>query len=360
MSALFSPIRLGGLTLANRVVVSPMCQYSAEDGRIGDWHLVHLGSRALGGAGLVLTEMTDVSAEGRITLGCAGLYRPDHAEAWRRVVDFVHAHSRARIGVQLAHAGRKGATKPPWEGMDMPLECGAYPLLSASAIPYLAESQVPKAMDRADMDQVTSDFVRAARMAEEAGFDLVELHCAHGYLLSSFISPLTNRRTDAYGGPIENRMRYPLEVLDAVRAAWPEDKPISVRVSATDWAPGGLTTADLVALCAMLREHGADIIDVSAGQTDPSSSPAYGRLFQTPFSELVRLEAKVPTIAVGNIQSYADVNSIIAAGRADLCALARAHLYDPYWTRHAAAEQGFDMDWPRQYRSVERYTLRMR
>ncbi|WP_436606502.1 bifunctional salicylyl-CoA 5-hydroxylase/oxidoreductase [Sorangium sp. So ce1036] len=357
---MFTPFRLRSLVLENRVVVSPMCQYSAEDGRIDDWHLVHLGSRALGGAGLVITEMTDVSAEGRITPGCAGLYRQDHAAAWRRVVDFVHARSRARIGVQLAHAGRKGATKRMWEGMDRPLERGAWPLLSASAIPYLPESQVPRAMDRADMDQVTSDFVQAARRADEAGFDLIELHCAHGYLLSSFISPLTNRRTDEHGGPIENRMRYPLEVFDAVRAVWPADKPMSVRISATDWAPGGLTTDDLVALCGMLREHGADVIHVSAGQTDPSSKPEHGRLFQTPLSELVRLEAKVPTIAVGNIQSYADVNSIIAAGRADLCALARAHLYDPYWTRHAAAEQGFAMEWPDPYRSVEKYTLRMR
>ncbi|XXZ30898.1 bifunctional salicylyl-CoA 5-hydroxylase/oxidoreductase [Sorangium sp. So ce321] len=357
---MFTPLRLRSLVLENRVVVSPMCQYSAEDGGIDDWHLVHLGSRALGGAGLVITEMTDVSAEGRITPGCAGLYRPDHAGRWRRVVDFVHGHSRAKIGVQLAHAGRKGATKRIWEGMDVPLESGAWPLLSASAVPYLPESQVPKAMDRGDMDQVTADFVQAARWADEAGFDLLELHCAHGYLLSSFISPLTNRRTDAYGGPIEGRMRYPLEVLDAVRAAWPADRPISVRISATDWAPGGLTADDLVALSVMLREHGADIIHVSAGQTDPSSKPVYGRLFQTPLSELVRLEAKVPTIAVGNIQSYADVNSIIAAGRADLCALARAHLYDPYWTRHAAAEQGFDMEWPPQYRSVEKTTFRLR
>lgn len=334
---MFTPFRLRSLVLDNRVVVAPMCQYSAEDGRIDDWHLVHLGSRALGGAGLVITEMTDVSADGRITPGCAGLYRQDHVAAWRRVVDFVHARSRAKIGVQLAHAGRKGATKRMWEGMDKPLERGAWPLISASAIPYLPESQVPKAMDRADMDRVTSDFVQAARRAEEAGFDLIELHCAHGYLLASFISPLTNRRTDAYGGPIENRMRYPLEVFDAVRAVWPADKPMSVRISATDWAPGGLTTDDLVALCVMFREHGADIIHVSAGQTDPSSKPEHGRLFQTPLAELVRLEANVPTIAVGNIQSYADVNSIIAAGRADLCALARAHLYDPYWTRHATA-----------------------
>jgi anthraniloyl-CoA monooxygenase len=357
---MFTPYRLRSLLLENRVVVSPMCQYSADDGLINDWHLVHLGSRAMGGAGLVITEMTDVSAEGRITPGCAGLYRPEHAQAWRRVVDFAHAHSRAKMAIQLAHAGRKGATRRAWEGIDEPLDAGAWPLLSASAIPYLPHSQVPRAMDRGDMAEVTSDFVRAARMADEAGFDMLELHFAHGYLLSTFISPLTNKRTDEYGGTIEGRMRYPLEVLDAVRAAWPSQKPMSVRISATDWAPGGLTVEDLVALSVMLREHGVDIIDVSAGQTDPSAKPEHGRLFQTPLSELVRLEAKVPTMTVGNIQSYADVNSIIAAGRADLCALARAHLFDPYWTRHAAAEQGFAMDWAPPYKAVERYSLRMR
>jgi anthraniloyl-CoA monooxygenase len=355
---MFTPYRLRSLLVDNRVVVSPMCQYSADDGRIGDWHLVHLGSRALGGAGLVITEMTDVSADGRITPGCAGLYRPEHAAAWRRVVDFVHGSSRAKIGIQLAHAGRKGATKRLWEGMDEPLPVGAWPLLSASALPYLPHSQVPKAMDRADMDQVKADFVRAAEMADEAGFDLIELHFAHGYLLASFISPLTNKRKDEYGGPIENRMRYPLEVFSAVRAVWPEAKPMSVRISASDWAPGGISPAEVVALSVMLRERGVDIIDVSAGQTDPACKPVYGRLFQTPFSELVRLEAKVPTMTVGNIQSYADVNSIIAAGRADLCVLARAHLFDPYWTRHAAAEQGFEMDWPPQYVSAASFNPR--
>jgi anthraniloyl-CoA monooxygenase len=355
---MFTPFRLRNLLLPNRVVVSPMCQYSADEGEPSDWHLVHLGSRAVGGAGLVMSEMTDVSAEGRITPGCAGMYRPEHVPAWRRVVEFVHRHSDAKIGMQLAHAGRKGATKRAWEGIDQPLEAGGWPLIAASAIPYLPHSAVPRAMDRADMDAVKADFVRAARMADEAGFDLLELHCAHGYLLASFISPLTNRRDDAYGGSIENRMRFPLEVFDAVRAAWPEEKPISVRISATDWAEGGISREDVVALAVMLREHGVDIIDVSAGQTDPSGKPVHGRLFQTPFSELVRLEAKVPTITVGNIQSWSDVNSIIAAGRADLCALARAHLYDPYWTRHAATEQGHVLVWPPQYATVRRYQPR--
>lgn len=355
---MFTPFRLRDLVLENRVVVSPMCQYSAEDGAIDDWHLVHLGSRALGGAGLVLTEMTDVSRDGRISPGCAGMYQDEHASRWKRVVDFVHRHSSAKIGMQLAHAGRKGATKRLWEGADEPLERGAWPLLSASAIPYLPHSQVPRAMTRADMDAVKADFVRATELAERAGFDLLELHCAHGYLLASFISPLTNRRDDEYGGSIERRMRYPLEVFDAVRAVWPANKPMSVRLSACDWAPGGIEQADVVQAALLLKQHGADIIDVSAGQTVSDAKPVYGRLFQTPFSERVRLEAKIPTMTVGNISSWSDANSIIAAGRADLCVLARAHLYDPYWTRHAANEQGWALEWPNQYKSVERYVPR--
>jgi anthraniloyl-CoA monooxygenase len=358
---MFTPFRLRDLLLENRVVVSPMCQYSAEDGTVSDWHLVHLGSRALGGAGLVISEMTDVSRTGRITPGCAGMYKPEHVAAWRRVTDFVHEHSPAKIGQQLAHAGRKGSTKLMWQGIDEPLADDNWPLISASAIPYFDDrSQVPKAMDRADMDAVRDDFVRAAEMAEQAGFDLVELHFAHGYLLASFLSPLTNTRSDEYGGAIENRLRYPLEVFDAVRAAWPEKKPISVRVSACDWAPGGLSLDDVIAVARALKERGCDILDVSAGQTVPFAKPRYGRLFQTPFSELVRLETGIPTMTVGNIQSYADVNSIIAAGRADLCVLARAHLYDPYWTRHAANEQGFEIEWPDQYKSVQRYTPRFK
>ncbi len=357
---MFTPFRLRELLLENRVVVSPMCQYSAEDGTINDWHLVHLGSRALGGAGLVMGEMTDVSREGRITPGCAGMYKPEHVEAWRRVVDFVHGQSPAKIGMQLAHAGRKGSTKRMWEGIDEPLPSGNWPLMAPSPIPYFEHSQVPKPMDRADMDQVRDDFVRAAQMAEEAGFDLLELHFAHGYLLGTFISPLTNTRNDEYGGSLDNRMRYPLEIFDAVRKAWPANKPMSVRISATDWAPGGLSLEDLIEAARMLEEHGLDILDVSAGQTVPYAKPRYGRLFQTPFSELVRLETGIPTMTVGNIQSYADANSIIAAGRADLCVLARAHLYDPYWTRHAANEQGYEVEWPDQYKTVQRYTPRFR
>jgi len=357
---MFTPFRLRDMVLANRVVVSPMCQYSAEDGTVDDWHLVHLGSRAIGGAGLVITEMTDTSRDGRISPGCAGMYQPRHVGAWARVVDFVHRYSHARIGLQLAHAGRKGSTRRLWEGMDEPLEGGNWPLIAASPIAYAPANQVPKAMDRADMDRVRCDFVRAAEMAIEAGFDLLEVHFAHGYLLSTFLSPLTNARKDSYGGSLENRMRYPLEVFDAVRAAWPAERPMSVRISATDWAPGGFTAEDAVGLGRALKAHGCDIVDVSAGQVVSWQEPEYGRLFQTPFSDQVRLEADVATMTVGNISSYEDVNSILAAGRADLCVLARAHLYDPYWTRHAAQELGHDLAWPDPYASIQRYTPRFK
>jgi anthraniloyl-CoA monooxygenase len=357
---MFTPFRLRDMLLENRVVVSPMCQYSAADGTIDDWHLVHLGSRAVGGAGLLITEMTDVSRDGRISPGCAGMYRPDHIPAWRRVTDFVHAHSVAKIGLQLAHAGRKGSTKLIWEGMDQPLEEGNWPLLAASPIPYTGNNQVPKEMDRTDMDAVTADFVRSTEMAIEANFDLVEVHFAHGYLLSTFLSPLTNRRTDAYGGDLDGRMRYPLEVFEAVRAVWPDAKPMSVRISATDWAPGGFAPAEAVLLARALKARGCDIVDVSAGQVVPEQEPEYGRLFQTRFSDQVRLEAAIPTMTVGNISSYEDVNSILAAGRADLCVLARAHLYDPYWTRHAAQELGYPLPWPDQYSSIQNYTPRFK
>ncbi|MDJ0949720.1 MAG: bifunctional salicylyl-CoA 5-hydroxylase/oxidoreductase [Alphaproteobacteria bacterium] len=356
---MFTPFKLRDMTLRNRVVVSPMCQYSAEDGTINDWHLVHLGSRALGGAGLVMTEMTDISREGRISPGCAGMYKPEHVAAWRRVVDFVHGHSEAKIGLQLAHAGRKASTKLGWEGYDVPLDEGNWPVMAPSSIPYMEINQVPREMTRVDMDQVRDDFVRAAEMGEEAGFDMLEIHFAHGYLLSTFISPLTNRRTDAYGGPLENRMRFPLECFDAVREAWPAHKPISVRISATDWKEGGTTGADAVRIAAMLKAQGCDIVDVSAGQVVADQEPLYGRLFQTPFSDRVRLEAGIPTMTVGAISSYEDVNSILAAGRADLCVLARAHLYDPYWTRHAAFAQGHAMPWPDPYATIDDYTPRV-
>ena len=357
---MFTPFRLRELVLSNRIVVSPMCQYSAEDGTPNDWHLVHLGSRAAGGAALVVAEMTDVSREGRISPGCTGMYKAEHVDAWNRIVDFVHRHSGARIALQLAHAGRKGSTRRLWEGIDEPLTEGNWPLLSASPLPYLPHSQVPRAMSRGDMDQVRDQFVRAAEMAEAAGFDMLELHMAHGYLLASFISPLTNVREDAYGGSLERRLRYPLEVFDAVRAVWPAGKPISVKISATDWAPGGTTADDAVEIAALLRAHGCDAVTVSTGQTVPDHRPVYGRLYQTPFSDRIRHEAGIATMTVGNLSTYADANSILAAGRADLCVLARGHLYDPYWTRHAAREQGYALPWPDQYVSVEGYTPRSR
>jgi anthraniloyl-CoA monooxygenase len=355
---MFTPFRLRDLTLVNRVVVSPMCQYSATDGMPDDWHLVHLGSRAIGGAGLVFAEMTDVSAEARISPGCTGLYRPEHALAWRRIVDFVHARSPAKIAIQLGHAGRKASTRLMWEGDNEPLPHGNWPTVAPTAIPYYPHSQLPREMTRADMDAVLADYVRATRLAIDAGFDMLEIHMAHGYLLASFISPLTNRRDDAYGGPLEARMRFPLEVFDAVRAAWPEARPMSVRISAVDWHPGGHEPGDAVEVARMLRAHGCDIVDVSAGQTVPEQRPVYGRLFQTPFADRIRHEVGIATMAVGNISSYADVNTILAAGRADLCLLARAHLWDPYWTRHAAFELGYSLPWPDPYETLNRYRPR--
>jgi anthraniloyl-CoA monooxygenase len=355
---MFTPFRMRGLRLANRVVVSPMSMYSAEDGTPNDWHLVHLGSRAVGGAGLVFAEMTDVSPEARISPWCPGLYRPEHAAAWKRIVDFVHGRTEAKIAVQLGHAGRKASTRRLWEGDSEPLPEGNWPVIAPSAIPYYPHSQVPREMTRADMDQVTADFVRATRLAVEAGFDMLEIHMAHGYLLAGFVSPLTNRRRDEYGGTLENRMRFPLEVFDAVRAAWPGERPMSVRISAVDWYPGGHEPADAVAVARLFKQHGCDALDVSAGQTVPDQRPVYGRLFQTPFADRIRHEVGIATMAVGNISSWADVNTILAAGRADLCLLARAHLWDPYWTRHAAYELGFPMKWPGQYDSLNRFRPR--
>ena len=358
---MFTPFRLRDMVLANRLVVSPMCQYSAEDGTPNDWHMVHLGGMAVGGAGLVYTEMTDVSREGRITPGCAGMYKDAHVAAWRRIVEFVHGNSKAKICMQLAHAGQKGATKVAWEGSDEPLETGAWPIISASATPWLKHSQVPKAMDRADMDKVRDDFVRAARRADEAGFDMIELHMAHGYLLSSFITPLSNLRRDEYGGSLENRMRFPLEVLDAVRTAWPAGKPISVRISATDWVEGeGVDGDEAVEIARVLKAHGADIIDVSAGQTTLRAKPVYGRMFQTLLSEQVRLEAGIPTIAVGNITTADQVNTIVAAGRADLVALARPHLTNSHFVLEAAAHYGYaEQHWPNQYLTAKSQAMRL-
>ena len=356
---MFVPFKLRDMVLSNRVVVSPMCQYVAEDGTPNEWHLVHLGSRAIGGAGLVFTEMTDVSRAGRISPGCTGMYKPEHVAAWKRIVDFVHVNSTAKIAMQLGHAGRKASTQRMWEGMDEPLPDGNWPIISASPLPYFPYSQVPKEMTRADMDEVKSDFVRAAQMSHDAGFDLLELHFAHGYLLASFISPLTNKRTDAYGGSLENRMRFPLEVFDAVRGAWPDQKPMSVRISAVDWAPGGMEPADSVEVARMLKAHSCDITDVSAGQTVADAKPQYGRQFQTPFADRIRHEVGIATMAVGNISSYQDVNTILAAGRADLCVLARAHLWDPYWTRHAAYEQGYPLAWLDPYATLNKYRPRL-
>ena len=351
---MFTPFQLRGMRLENRVVVSPMCMYSAEDGTPNEWHFVHLGSRAIGGAGLVMAEMTDVSREARITPGCAGIYKPEHVEAWRKIVDFVHRHSAAKIALQLGHAGRKGSTKLMWEGIDEPLDEGNWPIISASPIPYLPYSQVPKEMDRRDMDVVHADFVRAAGLALQAGFDMLEIHFAHGYLLSSFISPLTNRRTDEYGGSLHNRLRYPIEIFDAVREVWPAERPLSVRISATDWVPGGITGDDAVEIARVLKAHGCDVVNVSAGQTTTEAKPIYGRMFQTPFSDQVRNEAGIPTMTVGAITTHDEVNSILAAGRADLCVLARSHLRDPYWTLHAAqVQEYYDLKWPVQYQAVQ-------
>jgi anthraniloyl-CoA monooxygenase len=357
---MFTPFRLRGLELANRVVVSPMCQYSAEGGTVGDWHLVHLGARAVGGAGLVITEMTDVTEEGRITSGCAGMYTDEHAAAWKRIADFVKASSGAAIGMQLAHAGRKASCSLPQEG-DAPLTgADAWETLAPSALPFGEGWHVPREMDRADMDRIRDAFVAAARRADEAGFDLVELHMAHGYLLSSFLSPAANRRTDEYGGSLENRMRYPLEVFDAVRAVWPAEKPISVRVSASDWLPeGGTTIEDTVVLARELKARGCDLIDVSSGGNVPESEIEYGRMYQVPFAERIKAEVDIPVMAVGAIQGHDHVNTIVAAGRADLCALARPHLVNPHVTLEAAIAYGWrGHRWPVQYEAAKPANLR--
>ncbi|OCW57871.1 bifunctional salicylyl-CoA 5-hydroxylase/oxidoreductase [Hoeflea olei] len=348
---MFAPYKLRDMTLKNRIVVSPMAQYKAVDGCPTDWHLVHYGERAKGGAGLVYTEMTCVSPEGRITPGCPGMYQPEHEAAWKRIVDFIHAESQAKVCMQIGHAGAKGSTQLGWEEGDAPLKEGNWPLVSASDVAWSKNNQAPKAMDRADMDMVRDQFVAATEMAERAGFDMIELHMAHGYLLSSFITPLTNRRQDDYGGSLENRMRFPLEVYRAVREAWPARKPLSVRISANDWVgEEGVTPQEAVEIARMLKDAGVDICDVSAGQTSTLARPIYGRMFQTPFADQIRNEAQMATMAVGNIYEPDHVNSILMAGRADLVCLARPHLANPYWTLHAASALGdHEEKWPDPY-----------
>ena len=350
---MFLPFQLAGMGLANRVVVLPMAQYKAVDGVPGDWHLMHYGARAIGGAGLLFTEMTCVSPSGRITPGCTGLWNEAQRDAWRRIVAFVHAESSAKFCLQIGHSGRKGSTQLGWERIDYPLDADNWPLLAPSALPYMTGvSQTPREMTRGDMDAVRDEFVKAARFALEAGFDMLELHLAHGYLLASFLSPLTNRRRDHFGGDVAARLRFPLEVFSAVRAVWPGQRPLSARISACDWAEGGLSEEDLLAIAAALKRAGADVLDVSTGQTVADQRPVYGRMWQTPFADRIRNEIGVPTIAVGNIFEADHVNSIIAAGRADLCALARPHLSNPAWTLNAAAEQKFqEQCWPEPYLS---------
>ncbi|MTD99795.1 bifunctional salicylyl-CoA 5-hydroxylase/oxidoreductase [Paracoccus sp. YIM 132242] len=351
---MFAPFQLRDMRLTNRVVVSPMAQYKAQGGHPTDWHFVHYAERAKGGAGLVFTEMLCVSPEGRITPGCPCI-GPDQEAAWRRLTDFVHAETDAKICAQIGHAGRKGSTRIAWEGIDKPLADGNWPLMSASALPYLPESQTPKAMDRADMDAVKAQFVEAVKTADRAGFDMLEMHAAHGYLLASFISPVTNRRSDDYGGSLENRLRYPLEVFAAMRAAWPDAKPMTVRISAHDWVDGGVTPADAVQVAHAFHDAGADAINVSSGQTDKAEQPVYGRMFQAPFSDRIRNDLGVPTLVAGNIYEPDHVNSILMAGRADLVLLARPHLADPYWTLHAAVELGdTEQAWPAPYEGGRR------
>jgi anthraniloyl-CoA monooxygenase len=354
---MFQPFRLRDLELKNRVIVSAMDMYSAQDGMPNDFHLVQTGGKALGGAGLVMTEMVCVSARGRITPGCAGMYAPEHEAGWRRIVDFVHDRTTARIGLQLGHSGRKGSTRLMWEGMDEPLPEGNWETMAPSPIPYSSNNQVPHELNTDEMAEIRRQFVRSAEAGDRAGFDLLELHCAHGYLLSSFISPIANHRSDAYGGTLPQRLRFPLEVFDAVRVVWPAHKPITVRISATDWYPGGNDAADAVEIARAFAVHGADAIDVSTGQVAKDEQPAFGRSYQTPYADRIRNEVGIATIAVGAISSYDDVNSLVLAGRADLCALARVHLYDPQWTLHAAAEQeyvGPGAVWPDPFKAGSR------
>ncbi len=356
---MLTPYQLGDLTLPNRIVMSPMCMYSADGGTVNDFHLVHYGSRAIGGAGLIIAEMTDVTPEGRISPGCAGMYKPEHVTAWKRVVDFVKKNSETKIGLQLAHAGRKGAISASWDGHAQLPPDTAWETLAPSAIPFDKDRTIPRAMDRADMDRMRDAFAKAAVMADEAGFDMLELHLAHGYLLSSFISPLSNKRTDDYGGSLANRLRYPLEVVRAVRRALPQHKPITVRISAHDLIDGGTTIEDSILFSRWIQDAGADMITVSTGAVTAERRPMVGRLYQTTWSDQIRNETKIPTMAVGGVASFADANTIIAAGRADLCALARGYMFDPYFPRHAAHQQDYrDMRWPNQYRGANALIMR--
>ena len=348
---MFTPFKVRGLSLKNRVIVSPMAVYMAEDGVPNDFHLVHMGSRAMGGAAMVFTEMTCVSPDARITPACLGMWNDAQGDAWKRIVDYVHTYSDAKVALQLGHSGRKGSTRRGWEGIDQPLASDNWPLVSASSLQYIAGvSQFPREATRVDMDRIQADFVSATERGIAAEFDWLEFHCAHGYLMSSFISPLTNQRKDEYGGSLENRCRYPLEVFKAMRAVWPQDRPMSVRISAHDWVPGGITPEDAAIVARLFKCAGADMIDCSSGQVSKEERPVYGRMFQVPFSDRIRNEVGIPTIAVGNIFEGDHVNTIIAAGRADLCAVARPHLADPAWTLHEAAKQGYtDMWWPDPY-----------
>jgi len=348
---MFTPYKLRDMELQNRIVVSPMSMYMAKDGTVNDFHLVHYGSRAQGGAGLIYTEMTNVSADGRITPGCAGMYKDEHVDAWKRIVDFVHNQGNAKICMQIGHAGPKGATRVAWEGMDKPLEKDGWPLIAPSPVPWGADSDVPREMTERDMQRVLGDHVNAALRADQAGFDMIELHAAHGYLLSSFLTPVRNKRTDQYGGSLENRLRYPKAVFQAMRDVWPGHKPMAVRISATDWlGHDGIEIDDAKKIARAFHEIGCDIIDVSAGQTSTDARPVYGRMFQTPFADAISNDCGIATMAVGNIYEPDHVNSILAAGRASLCCLGRPHLSNPYWTLHAAAAQNYDeANWPDPY-----------
>lgn len=349
---MFAPLKLREMTLSNRVVMSPMAQYSATDGLPGDWHLVHYGSRGIGGSGLIYTEMTCPSPEARITPGCTGIWNSDQTEAWTRIVNFVHANGEAKMCLQIGHAGRKGSTRLAWDGMDLPLESGNWPLVSASPLKYRDESATPAELDEADMNAMIDEFVGATKNADLAGFDMIEMHAAHGYLLASFLSPLTNQRTDKYGGSVENRLRFPLEMFNAMRAAWPQHKPMSVRISATDWSEGGLNEDDLLDICAAFKKAGVDVINVSTGQTVSDEKPIYGRMFQVPFADKIKHRVGIPTIVAGNITNADQVNTVILSGRADLVALARPHLTNAQFTADAAARSGYQgVDWPNPYMS---------